>query len=54
MRREIALRKTLTIYCLIDTGVQMAGDKIGSVNLALEEAITVDLPDIASANEDTD
>lgn len=54
MQRETALRKTLTIYYLIDTGAQMAGDKIGSVNSALEEAIAVDLPDIASANEDAE
>ncbi len=48
------MHKTLTIYYLIDTGAQMTGDKIGSINSAMEEAITVDLPDISTANEDAD
>lgn len=46
------MHKTLTIYYLIDTGAQMTGDKIGSINSAMEEAITVDLPDISTANGD--
>lgn len=32
----------------------MAGDKIGSINSALEEAVTVDLPDISIANDDVE
>jgi uncharacterized protein YegL len=32
----------------------MTGDKIGSVNSAMEEAITVDLPDISTANDDAE
>lgn len=51
MQREVNSRKTLTIYYLIDTGAQMVGDKIGSINSAFEEAITVDLPDIAASND---
>lgn len=54
MQREVSLRKTLPIYYLVDTGSQMAGDKIGSVNAAMEEAITVDLPDISTANDDAE
>lgn len=53
-QNEDTLRKTLTIYYLVDTGVQMAGDKIGAINSAMEEAITVDLPDISTDNEDAD
>lgn len=44
--------KHLDIYYIVDTGTQMHGDKIGSVNSAMEEAITVDIPDISSANDD--
>lgn len=54
MQRKVNLRKMLPIYYLIDTGSQMAGDKIGSINSALEEAITVDLLDISTANDDTE
>ena len=54
MQKEVNLRKTLPIYYLIDTGSQMAGDKIGSINSALEEAVTVDLPDISTANDDVE
>lgn len=43
--------KTLDIYYLVDTGTQMCGDKIGSINAAKQEAIGVDLPYIASAND---
>ena len=54
MQRGTNLRKMLTIYYLIDTGAQMVGDKIGSINSAMEEAITVDLPDISTANDDAE
>lgn len=54
MQREVNLRKTLPIYYLIDTGSQMAGDKIASINSALEEAVAVDLPDISIANDDVE
>lgn len=43
--------KTLDIYYLLDTGTQMSGDKIGSINYAMEEVIGVDLPDIVTAND---
>ena len=49
MRQSDNQRKMRTIYYLVDTGKQMAGDKIGAMNSAMEEAITVDLPDIASS-----
>ena len=54
MQRKDNLRKTLPIYYLVDTGSQMTGDKIGSVNAAIEEAITVDLPEISAANNDAE
>ncbi len=54
MQKEVNLRKTLTVYYLVDTGAQMAGDKIGLVNSAMEEAIAVDLPDISTANDDAE
>jgi len=47
-------RKIMTLFYLVDTSGSMAGDKIGSVNSAMEEAITVDLPDISTANDDAE
>ena len=47
-----APRKIMTLFYLVDTSGSMMGDKLGSVNSAMEEAITVDLPDISSANDD--
>ena len=38
-------RKIMTLFYVVDTSGSMTGDKIGSVNSAMEEAITVDLPD---------
>jgi len=52
--REVNLRKTLTVYYLVDTGSQMTGDKISSINSAIEEAIIVDLADISTANDDAE
>lgn len=47
-------RKIMTLFYAVDTSGSMAGEKIGSVNSAMEEAITVDLPDISSANDDAE
>ena len=47
-------RKIMTLFYVVDTSGSMTGDKIGSVNSALEEAITVDLPDISTANDDAE
>ena len=44
-------RKIMTLFYVVDTSGSMTGDKIGSVNSAMEEAITVDLPDISTAND---
>ena len=46
-------RKIMTLFYVVDTS-SMTGDKIGSVNSAMEEAITVDLPDISTANDDAE
>lgn len=47
-------RKIMTLFYVVDTSGSMTGDKIGSVNSAMEEAITVDLPEISSANDDAE
>ena len=47
-------RKMMTLFYVVDTSGSMTGEKIGSVNSAMEEAITVDLPDIATANDDAE
>ena len=47
-------RKIMTLFYVVDTSGSMTGDKIGSVNPAMEEAITVDLPDISTANDDAE
>lgn len=47
-------RKIMTLFYVVDTSGSMSGDKIGSVNSAMEEAITVDLPDISTANDDAE
>lgn len=47
-------RKIMTLFYLVDTSGSMTGDKIGSVNFAMEEAITMDLPDISTANDDAE
>ncbi len=44
--------KIRTIYFLVDTGRQMIGDKIGSLNCMLAEMITIDLPELANSLED--
>jgi uncharacterized protein YegL len=44
----------MTLFYLVDTSGSMAGDKLGSVNAAMEEAITKDLPLISSANDDAE
>ena len=44
-----APRKIMTLFYLVDTSGSMMGDKLGSVNAAMEEAIVTDLPDISSA-----
>lgn len=47
-------RKIMTLFYMVDTSGSMTGDKIGSVNAAMEEAITVHLPDISTANDDAE
>lgn len=49
-----APRKIMTLFYLVDTSGSMMGDKLGAVNNAMQEAITVDLPDISAANDDAE
>ena len=49
-----APRKVMTLFYVVDTSGSMCGSKIGSVNSAMEEAITSDLPEISAANDDAD
>ena len=49
-----APRKVMTLFYAVDTSGSMRGEKIGSVNSAMEEAVTVDLPDVSSANDDAE
>ena len=49
-----APRKIMTLFYLVDTSGSMSGDKLGSVNSAMEEAIVNDLPSISSANDDAE
>ena len=49
-----APRKIMTLFYLVDTSGSMTGDKIGSVNSAMEEAIVNDIPSISSANDDAE
>ena len=48
------LRKILTFFYIVDSSGSMNGDKIKSVNSAIKEAITIDLPDISMANDDAE
>ena len=47
-------RKIMTLSYIVDTSGSMTGEKIGSVNAAMEEAITIDLPEISIANDDAE
>ena len=49
-----APRKVMTLFYVVDTSGSMCGSKIGSVNSAMEEAITSDLPEISAANDDAE
>ena len=49
-----APRKVMTLFYVVDTSGSMAGEKIGSVNSAMEEAILSDLPEISEANDDAE
>lgn len=49
-----APRKVMTLFYVVDTSGSMAGDKLGSVNSAMEEAIASDLPEISAANDDAE
>ena len=49
-----APRRVMTLFYVVDTSGSMSGDKIGSVNSAMEEAITSDLPEISAANDDAE
>ena len=47
-------RKVMTLFYVVDTSGSMTGDKIGSVNSTMEEAIIDDLPNISAANDDAE
>jgi len=49
-----APKKVMTLFYLVDSSGSMSGEKIGTVNSAMEEAIVHDLPDMASANDDAE
>lgn len=49
-----APRKVMTLFYVVDTSGSMSGEKIGSVNSAMEEAIVSDLPEISAANDDAE
>lgn len=49
-----APRKVMTLFYVVDTSGSMAGEKLGSVNSAMEEAIQSDLPEISAANDDAE
>lgn len=49
-----APRRVMTLFYVVDTSGSMMGDKIGSVNSAMEEAIISDLPEISAANDDAE
>lgn len=49
-----APRKIMTLFYVVDTSGSMYGDKLGSVNAAMEEAIVTDLPEISAANDDAE
>lgn len=49
-----APRRVMTLFYIVDTSGSMYGAKIGSVNDAMQEAITVDLPEISAANDDAE
>lgn len=49
-----APRRVMTLFYLVDASGSMSGEKIGSANSAMEEAITSDLPDISQSNDDAE
>lgn len=49
-----APRKVMTLFYVVDASGSMDGNKIGTVNSAMEEAITSDLPEISAANDDAE
>lgn len=49
-----APRRIMTLFYIVDTSGSMYGDKLGSVNAAMEEAIITDLPQISAANDDAE
>lgn len=49
-----APRRVMTLFYVVDTSYSMDGAKIGTVNSAMEEAITSDLPEISAANDDAE
>lgn len=49
-----APKKVMTLFYLVDSSGSMSGEKIGTVNSAMEEAIVSDLPEIASNNDDAE
>lgn len=49
-----APRRVMTLFYVVDTSGSMSGTKIGTVNSAMEEAITSDLPEISAANDDAE
>ena len=47
-------RKVMTLFYIVDSSGSMTGSKIGTVNAAMEEAVTVDLKEISAANDDAE
>lgn len=48
---DVPPRRTMTLYFLVDTSGSMAGEKIGSVNVAAQDSIR-DIREISSGNAD--
>lgn len=49
-----APRRIMTLFYVVDSSGSMSGEKIGSVNSAMEEAIISDLPEISAVNDDAE
>ena len=49
-----APRRVMTLFYIVDTSGSMYGEKIGSVNDAMKEAIQSDLPEISTVNDDAE
>jgi uncharacterized protein YegL len=49
-----APRKVMTLFYLVDTSGSMTGEKMGTVNAAMEECCTTFLKEVATANDDAE